>query len=76
MSTLPVTTGFRRSLPPETDCNGRTLRSHQSIALFFLKAVDGLCQSNGRSCPYRKLNPTGAAARIGRCIVPWETCSN
>jgi hypothetical protein len=30
----------------------------------------------GDTCPYRKLNPTGAAARIGRCIVPWETCSN
>jgi hypothetical protein len=27
-------------------------------------------------CPCRKLDPAGARPEIGRCFVPWRTCSN
>jgi len=45
-----------------------------SVALF--AALHGNARQLGCPCPYRKLGPAGAEARIGRCIAPRETCSN
>jgi hypothetical protein len=28
-----------------------------------------------KTCPYRKLYPTGVYRRIGRCFLPWEIFS-
>ena len=33
-------------------------------------------QCETERCAYRKLHPTGAKARIGRCLHSWEMCSN